>query len=133
MNNTASQLVRTFGGSSHAIDQGSQKLANLYQIPAQINTQEYEIALAYFATDRFITDAVASTLAVLLVEAAQLMDVSVSELFNTDSINSPGDPLINSIGLAIINRLREATSQLGFKFIDSTASTNTFISRSILP
>tara|TARA_B100001245_G_C22634230_1_gene312261 strand:- start:57 stop:461 length:405 start_codon:yes stop_codon:yes gene_type:complete len=124
-------LVKTYGTPSVS-EPGSTIASNINKLDLVVNGTELDIAIGMFDNDAMIANqTVKETLALLLVEAAKIMEVSVTDLISPSA--SDKDKLtITEIGLEIINRLRPNTSQIGVKIVSPTPASTVYVNRNIL-
>ena len=128
---TITNVIKTFG-TSNVTEQASYALSRINEVGLVVNGTELDIAMGMFESETGnISTKVKETLALLLMEAAKIMDVSVTELIAPSGSNK--DTLaITAIGLEIINRLRPISSQIGVKVIPLEPASTTYVNRNIL-
>ena len=116
-------LVKTYGTPSVS-EPGSTIASNINKLDL--------VAIGMFDNDAMIANqTVKETLALLLVEAAKIMEVSVTDLI-APSASDKDKLTITEIGLEIINRLRPNTSQIGVKIVSPTPASTVYVNRNIL-
>ena len=124
-------LVKTYG-STHVSEPASKFLSQTGKLDLVVNGTELDIAIGMFDEQGMgISQTVKETLALLLVEAAKVMGVSVTELI-APSASDKDKLTITSIGIEIINRFRPNTSQIGVKIVSPTPASTVYVNRNIL-
>ena len=125
---SATTGIKTFGQSS-ATDPSSRALADVNSPTLQINGAELDIVRGILESDHSISSSVKDILAILMLEAAKGLGLSVTELIELTENSKISIP---ELGFDIINKLRPVTSQIGMKTVNANASGVTHINRNII-
>ena len=123
-------LVKTYGKPTVS-EPSSTILSEISRSDLVVNGTELDIAIGMFDEQGSgISQAVKETLALLLVEAAKVMEVSVTDLISP-SVTDKDKLAITAIGLEIINRFRPNTSQIGITVVSPTPASTVYVNRNI--
>ena len=126
----ATGLVKTFGKTEKS-DPGSHLLSNINVPAMQINGTDFDIVRGLLEGDTSVSSEVKNVLAVLMLEAAKGLDISITELVEVSKLD-PNKISIPELGLDIINQLRPETSKIGIKTVNAKASDVAYIDRNII-
>ena len=123
---STTNTIKTFGKSTHATD--SATLANETVNPIQVDQVLFDEVKSFLSTKNFKDDDSLEVMALIIADIHKKSEIPLDELIG--QIDSNDVATLTNKALALVNKLRPVTSQVGVKL--SRLSTKPYVKRSIL-
>tara|TARA_B100000282_G_scaffold288779_1_gene257795 strand:+ start:27 stop:404 length:378 start_codon:yes stop_codon:yes gene_type:complete len=123
---STTNTIKTFGKSTNATD--SATLANETVNPIQVDQVLFDEVKSFLSTKNFKDDDSLEVMALIIADIHKKSEIPLDELIG--QIDSNDVATLTNKALALVNKLRPVTSQVGVKL--SRLSTKPYVKRSIL-
>jgi len=123
---STTNTIKTFGKSTNAT--GSATLANETVNPIQVDQVLFDEVKSFLSTKNFKDDDSLEVMALIIADIHKKSEIPLDELIG--QIDSNDVATLTNKALALVNKLRPVTSQVGVKL--SRLSTKPYVKRSIL-
>ena len=123
---STSNAIKTFGKGQQATDRAT--VANETVEPIQVDQVLYDEVRSFLSTKNFKDDESLEVMALIIADIHKKSDIPLDQLIG--DIDSNDVVTLTNKALALVNKLRPPTSQVGVKL--SRLSTKPYVKRSIL-
>ncbi len=123
---STSNTIKTFGKSTTATD--SQAVANETLDPIQVDQVLFDEVKSFLSTKNFKDDDSLEVMTLIIADIHKKSEIPLDQLIG--DIDSNDVVTLTNKALALVNKLRPVTSQVGVKL--SRLSTKPYVKRSIL-
>ncbi len=131
LNTEVTTLVRRFG-RKRTTNLDNHTIATINDADLQVSGTDLDIIVGMFDRDEVIASkAVKEMLAILLMETAELLEISIDDVLKYTEDKSL-QLTATELSLSLINRLRPLTSQMGVTVTSATPAKTVHVNRNIL-
>ena len=131
LNTEVTTLVKRFG-KKRATNLDNYTIATINDADLQVSGTDLDIIVGMFDRDEVIASkAVKEMLAILLMETAELLEISIDDVLKYTEDKSL-QLTATELSLSLINRLRPLTSQMGVTVTSATPAKTVHVNRNIL-
>jgi len=130
-NTEVTTLVKRFG-RKRTTNLDNHTIATINDADLQVSGTDLDIIVGMFDRDEVIASkAVKEMLAILLMETAELLEISIDDVLKYTEDKSL-QLTATELSLSLINRLRPLTSQMGVTVTSATPAKTVHVNRNIL-
>ena len=131
LNTEVTTLVKRFG-KKRTTNLDNHTIATINDADLQVSGTDLDIIVGMFDRDEVIASkAVKEMLAILLMETAELLEISIDDVLKYTEDKSL-QLTATELSLSLINRLRPLTSQMGVTVTSATPAKTVHVNRNIL-
>jgi len=131
LNTEVTTLVKRFG-RKRTTNLDNHTIATINDADLQVSGTDLDIIVGMFDRDEVIASkAVKEMLAILLMETAELLEISIDDVLKYTEDKSL-QLTATELSLSLINRLRPLTSQMGVTVTSATPAKTVHVNRNIL-